>query len=58
VGPRAGLDDMGRWKFLKSLGHEIQSLGRPVSISAEVSRLSFFLCNIQKIQSLRYKKHN
>jgi hypothetical protein len=30
VSPRAGLDDVEKWKFLTLLGLELQSLGRPV----------------------------
>jgi hypothetical protein len=29
IGPRAGLDDMGNWKFLPPSGLELRGLGRP-----------------------------
>jgi hypothetical protein len=29
VGPRADVDDMGKWKFLPSPGLELRPLGRP-----------------------------
>jgi hypothetical protein len=40
VGPRAGLNDMEKWKFLPSPGLELRHLGRPVR-SQSLYRLSY-----------------
>jgi hypothetical protein len=40
VGPRAGMDDMEKWKFLPPSGSEIRPLGRP-SHSQSLYRLSY-----------------
>jgi hypothetical protein len=42
VGPRAGLDDVEKRKFLTLPGLELRPLGRPVAITTALSRLALF----------------